>query len=135
MVKLRLRSPLSGTAISFTRMPTFVTFCLLAPYPSITFTYPILSSLLSSTPPRHEYILNGKMAQSPKPSLWPLVTGIYPIPSAGSVSDDLPFFLHAFVHSQLPSGLIRNLFRLACLVNSSVRFLILNLHPICTCSC
>ena len=44
------------------------------------------------------------------------------IPSAGSVSDDLPFFLHAFVHSQLPSGLIRNLFRLACLVNSSVRF-------------
>ena len=36
---------------------------------------------------------------------------------------------------ELPSGLIRNLFRLACFVNSSLRFLILNLHPICTCSC
>ena len=30
------------------------------------------------------------------PSLWPLVTGIYPIPSAGSVHDDLFLFLHAF---------------------------------------
>ena len=37
------------------------------------------------------------MAQSPEPSLWPLVTGIYPIPSAGSASDDLFFFLHAFI--------------------------------------
>ena len=37
-----------------------------------------------------------RMAQSPKPSLWPLVTGIYPIPSAGSVSDDLFLSLHAF---------------------------------------
>ena len=29
------------------------------------------------------------MAQSPKSSLWPLVTGLCPIPSAGSVYDDL----------------------------------------------
>ena len=29
------------------------------PYPCIMFTYPILSSLLSPAPPRHEYILNG----------------------------------------------------------------------------
>ena len=36
------------------------------------------------------------MAPSLKPSLWPLVTGIYPIPSAGSVHDDLFPFLHAF---------------------------------------
>ena len=36
---------------------------------------------------------------------------------------------------QLPSGLICNLFRFACFVNSSLRFLIPNLHPICTCSC
>ena len=28
-----------------------------------------------------------------------------------------------------------HLFRFACLVNSSLRFLIPNLHPICTCSC
>ena len=35
--------------------------------------------------------------------------------SCQSVTDDLFFFLHAFVHPQLPSGLIRNLFRLACL--------------------
>ena len=59
VVKLRLRSPLSGTANSFTRMPKLSTFCLLTPYPCIMFTYPILTSLLSSTPPRHEYILNG----------------------------------------------------------------------------
>ena len=39
------------------------------------------------------------LAQSPRLSLWPLVTGIHPIPSAGSVSDGFPFFLHAFVHS------------------------------------
>ena len=31
--------------------------------------------------------------------------------------------------------LICNLFRFACFVNSSLRFLIPNLHPICTCSC
>ena len=45
------------------------------PYLCVTRTYPILSL---------------------KPSLWPLVTGIYPIPSAGSVYDDLVLFLHAF---------------------------------------
>ena len=74
------------------------------------------------------------MAQSLKPSLWPLVTGIYPIPSAGSVYDDLVLFLHAFT-PLITFGLICNSFRFACLVNSSLRFLIPNLHPICTCSC
>ena len=34
-------------------------FLLTTPYPCVTCTYPILSSLLSSTPPRHEYTLNG----------------------------------------------------------------------------
>ena len=34
-----------------------------------------------------------------------------------------------------PFYLIFNLFRFACFVNSSLRFLIPNLHPICTCSC
>ena len=34
-------------------------FLLTTPYPCVTCTYPILSSLLSSTPPRREYILNG----------------------------------------------------------------------------
>ena len=74
------------------------------------------------------------MAQSLKPSLWPLVTGIYPIPSAGSVYDDLVLFLHAFT-PLITFGLICNSFRFACFVNSSLRFLIPNLHPICTCSC
>ena len=74
------------------------------------------------------------MAQSLKPSLWPLVTGIYPIPSAGSVYDDLFLFLHAFI-PLITFGLICNSFRFACFVNSSLRFLIPNLHPICTCSC
>ena len=32
-------------------------------------------------------------------------------------------------------GLICNSFHFACFVNSSLRFLIPNLHPICTCSC
>ena len=59
VVKLRLRSLLSGTANSFTRMPKFSTCCLLTPYPCIMCTYPILSSLFSPAPPRHEYILNG----------------------------------------------------------------------------
>ena len=37
-----------------------LTTCFLpTPSPCITCTYPILSSLLSSTPPRHEYTLNG----------------------------------------------------------------------------
>ena len=74
------------------------------------------------------------MAQSPKPSLWPLVTGIYPIPSAGRVSDDLFLFLHAFI-PLITFGLIRNLFRLACFVNSST-FLIIILrgwHGYITC--
>ena len=74
------------------------------------------------------------MAQSLKPSLWPLVTGIYPIPSAGSVYDDLVLFLHAFT-PLITFGLICNSFRFACFFNSSLRFLIPNLHPICTCSC
>ena len=74
------------------------------------------------------------MAQSLKPSLWPLVTGIYPIPSAGSVYDDLVLFLHAFT-PLITFGLICNSFRFACFVDSSLRFLIPNLHPICTCSC
>ena len=74
------------------------------------------------------------MAQSLKPSLWPLVTGIYPIPSAGSVCNDLVLFLHAFT-PLITFGLICNSFHLACFVNSSLRFLIPNLHPICTCSC
>ena len=69
-----------------------------------------------------------------EPSLWPLVTGIYPIPSAGSVYDDLVLFLHAFT-PLITFGLIRNSFHFACFVNSSLRFLIPNLHPICTCSC
>ena len=69
-----------------------------------------------------------------EPSLWPLVTGIYPIPSAGSVYDDLVLFLHAFT-PLITFGLICNSFRFACFVNSSLRFLIPNLHPICTCSC
>ena len=66
--------------------------------------------------------------------VWPLVTGIYPIPSAGSVYDDLVLFLHAFT-PLITFGLICNSFRFACFVNSSLRFLIPNLHPICTCSC
>ena len=69
-----------------------------------------------------------------EPSLWPLVTGIYPIPSAGSVYDDLVLFLHAFT-PLITFGLICNSSRFACFVNSSLRFLIPNLHPICTCSC
>ena len=129
MVKLRLRSPLSGTANSFTRMPKFSTCCLLTPYPCIMCTYPILSSLTSS-----RVYTQWHMAQSLKPSLWPLVTGIYPIPSAGSVYDDLVLFLHAFT-PLITFGLICNSFRFACFVNSSLRFLIPNLHPICTCSC
>ena len=74
------------------------------------------------------------MAQSLKPSLWPLVTGIHPIPSAGSVYDDLVLFLHAFT-PLITFGLICNSFHFACFVNSSLRLLIPNLHPICTCSC
>ena len=64
------------------------------------------------------------MAQSLKPSLWPLVTGIYPIPSAGSVYDDLVLFLHAFT-PLITFGLICNSFHFACFVNSSLRFLII----------
>ena len=91
------------------------TFCLLAPYPRITSTYPILSSLLSSTPPRHEYILNGTWHrhQNLPCGLSLQVYTQYPRPEVFLMTS--PFFLHAFVHSQLPSGLIRNLFRLACL--------------------
>ena len=133
MVKLRLRSPLSGTANSFTRMFKLTTCCLLTPSPCVTCTYPILSSLLSSTPPRHEYILNGTWrshlnlpcglslqvyTQYPRPEVFPMTSS----------------FLLAFI-SLITLGLIRNLFRLVCFVNSSLRSLILNLHPICTCSC
>ena len=57
-----------------------------------------------------------------------------PKPSAGSVYDDLVLFLHAFT-PLITFGLICNSFRFACFVNSSLRFLIPNLHPICTCSC
>ena len=59
---------------------------------------------------------------------------VYPIPSAGSVYDDLVLFLHAFT-PLITFGLFCNSFRFACFVNSSLRFLIPNLHPICTCSC
>ena len=58
--------------------------------------YSVLPSFLHAT--SSPVYTQWHMAQSPKPSLWPLVTGIYPIPWAGSVSDDLIFFLHAFVH-------------------------------------
>ena len=75
VVKLRLRSPLSGTAHSFTRMPKLTTCCLLTSYPCIMYTYPILSSLLSSTPPRHEYILNGTWRSHRN-----LPCGLYPRP-------------------------------------------------------
>ena len=55
----------------------------------------VLPSFLHATSSR--VCTQWHIAQSPKPSLWPLVTGIYPIPSAGSVSDDLFFFMHAFI--------------------------------------
>ena len=48
--------------------------------------------------------------------------------------DDLVLFLHAFT-PLITFGLICNSFRFACFVNSSLRFLIPNSHPICTCSC
>ena len=54
--------------------------------------------------------------------------------SAFCVYDDLVLFLHAFT-PLITFGLICNSFRFACFVNSSLRFLIPNLHPICTCSC
>ena len=132
MVKLRLRSPLSGTANSFTRMPKFSTCCLLTPYPCMYIPYSVLPSFPRATSSR--VYTQWHMAQSLKPSLWPLVTGIYPIPSAGSVYDDLVLFLHAFT-PLITFGLICNSFHFACFVNSSLRFLIPNLHPICTCSC
>ena len=56
--------------------------------------YSVLSSFPRATSSR--VYTQWHMAQSLKPSLWPLVTGIYPIPSAGSVYDDLVLFLHAF---------------------------------------
>ena len=56
--------------------------------------YSVLLSFLHATSSR--VYTQWHMAQSPKPSLWPLVTGIYPIPSAGSVSDDFFLSLHAF---------------------------------------
>ena len=49
VVKLRLRSPLSGTAHSFTRMPKLTTCCLITSYPCIMYAYPILSSLPCGT--------------------------------------------------------------------------------------
>ncbi len=99
VVKLRLRSPLSGTAIRFTRMPTFVMFlpvlCLL-----ITSTYPILSYFPFSTPPRHEYTLNGTRRCHRNPSMWPSRYRYIPnSTSAGidSVGYPYPLPLHAFV--------------------------------------
>ena len=88
VVKLRLRSPLSGIANCFTRMFKLTTFC------HMHMPYSVLPSFLHATSSR--VYTQWHMAQSPKPSLWPLVTGIYPIPSAGSVYDDLVLFLHAF---------------------------------------
>ena len=63
----------------------------------------------------------------------------FPVPASLSVRgrkryDDLVLFLHAFT-PLITFGLICNSFRFACFVNSSLRFLIPNLHPICTCSC
>ena len=87
--------------------------------------YSVLSSFPRATSSR--VYTQWHMAQSLKPSL-------YPIPSAGSVYDDLVLFLHAFT-PLITFGLICNSFRFACFVNSSLRFLIPNLHPICTCSC
>ena len=89
LIKLRLRSPPSGNTRRFTRMHTS-TFSLLGAFPSLPYTYPFLPLLPS--PPRHSsrVYTQWHSAQSPKLSLWPLVTGIHPIPSAGSVSDGFP---------------------------------------------
>ena len=96
--------------------------------------YSVLLSFLHATSSR--VCTQWHMAQSPKPSLWPLVTGKKkkPNPSAGRVSDDLFLSLHAFT-PLITFGFNCNLLRFACFVNSSLRFLITNLHPICTCSC
>ena len=118
----------------FTWMHTS-TFSLLGAFLFLPYTYPFLPLLLS--PPRHSSRVYSQWhsTQSPKLSLWPLVTGIHPIPSAGSVSDGFSSSCMRLYTPNYLLVLIRNLLRLACFVNSFVRFLILNLHPTCTCSC
>ena len=59
VVKLRLRSPLSGNARWFTRMPTFEHFFVTSSLHLIIYMPPLFSSSFPSKPPRHEYILNG----------------------------------------------------------------------------
>ena len=66
-------------------------FLLTTPYPCVTCTYPVLSSFLSSTPPRHEYILNGTWrshrnlpcglslqvyTQYPRPEVFPMTSSL-----------------------------------------------------------
>ena len=94
VVKLRLRSPLSGiTTVSLgcSRFNFLLTPLSLVSHAHTLFCPPSFPRATSS-----RVYTQWHMAQSLKPSLWPLVTGIHPIPSAGSVYDDLVLFLHAF---------------------------------------
>ena len=62
-------------------------------------------------------------------------------PELDNVQNDLVCFGNYLLGEQATSGGFlplfwdANLLRFACFVNSSLRFLITNLHPICTCSC
>ena len=65
----------------------------------VVFLFPVLQVFGIPNSPRsldlddrQGFIASSAMQQKK----WPLVTGIYPIPSAGSVYDDLFLFLHAF---------------------------------------
>ena len=84
-----------GQVPGFTRMLNLITCCYLLPtfvsHAHTLFCPPFF-------PLRHLVTSMYSMAHGAvtEPSLWPLVTGIYPIPSAGSVYDDLVLFLHAF---------------------------------------
>ena len=109
-------------------------FLLTTPFPCVTRTYPILYSLLSPTPPRHKYILNGtwRSHRNLPCGLSLQVYTQYPRPEVFTMTSSFSCMRPLL---SLPPGLIRHLFRFACFVNSSLRFLIPNLHPICTCSC
>ena len=88
-------------------------------------------------PPRHLVTSIYSMAHGAVTGTFPVASRYRYIPNTlGRKCLRWPLPFPACVHPfKLPPGLIRNLFRFACFVNSSLRFLIPNLHPICTCSC